>query len=445
MESRKGAPAYYRYTKGNGFLNNEFNGNAGPCAHILEDGQFVFPSMQGFVFFSPQNIRTYFPDPGDLFVERAKIKGKMVALKDKLFLQCGYKNAELYIDIPYYADLENIYLQAKLVTDDENQWVTIKNDKIFRLSDIEPGQYNLLIRFLSSEDGQFVYKSFPVEVEAYFYQTLIFKILVVGFLILILIIIVQTRTNFLRLKNKVLKNTIVNKDKELEETNNKLRSESDYQKKLVESISHDITTPVKFIALLSQELTQSDDIKTQKKYFDSIYKTSEQLYKFTLSLKEYTELYKQENTTEEEYLIYDLIETKKLLFEEIAAQKNTFIYNFCDHHLKVKLNKNILLAVFHNLMDNAVKNTSRGEIIITSNSGESYVEICIADTGTGMSDEQREYYSGLFHKKEHEHLIFRNYGLGLHMVVQLMMKINAEMTFHKNSPQGTNIKILIKI
>ncbi len=50
-------------------------------------------------------------------------------------------------------------------------------------------------------------------------------------------------------------------------------------------------------------------------------------------------------------------------------------------------------------MDNAVKNTSRGEIIITSNSGESYVEICIADTGTGMSDEQREYYSGLFHKK----------------------------------------------
>ena len=445
MESRKGAPTYYRYTKGNGFLNNEFNGNAGPCAHILEDGQFVFPSMQGFVFFSPQNIRTYFPDPGDLFVERAKIKGKMVALKDKLFLQCGYKNAELYIDIPYYADLENIYLQAKLVTDDENQWVTIKNDKIFRLSDIEPGQYNLLIRFLSSEDGQFVYKSFPVEVEAYFYQTLIFKILVVGFLILILIIIVQTRTNFLRLKNKVLKNTIVNKDKELEETNNKLRSESDYQKKLVESISHDITTPVKFIALLSQELTQSDDIKTQKKYFDSIYKTSEQLYKFTLSLKEYTELYKQENTTEEEYLIYDLIETKKLLFEEIAAQKNTFIYNFCDHHLKVKLNKNILLAVFHNLMDNAVKNTSRGEIIITSNSGESYVEICIADTGTGMSDEQREYYSGLFHKKEHEHLIFRNYGLGLHMVVQLMMKINAEMTFHKNSPQGTNIKILIKI
>jgi K+-sensing histidine kinase KdpD len=88
----------------------------------------------------------------------------------------------------------------------------------------------------------------------------------------------------------------------------------------MESISHDITTPVKFIALL-QELTQSEDIRSQKKYFDSINKTSEQLYKFTLSLKEYTELYKQENTTEEEYSVYDLIETKRLLFEEIAARK----------------------------------------------------------------------------------------------------------------------------
>ncbi len=244
----------------------------------------------------------------------------------------------------------------------------------------------------------------------------------------------------------MLKNILVHKDKELLETNNKLKNASDYQKKLVESISHDITTPVKFIALLSQELNQSQDLKTQKKYFDSIYKTSEQLYKFTLSLKEYTELYKQENTANEEYSIYDLIETKRLLFEEIAAQKNTFIYNFCDHQLRTRLNKNILLAVFHNIIDNTVKNTSDGEIIITSASTVSHLEINISDTGNGMSEEQRIYYSGLFKKKENdEHMIFKNYGLGLHMVVQLLMKINSEMTFHKNTPKGTTIKIFIKI
>lgn len=445
LETSQEPVTYYRYTKEHGFLNNEFNGSADPDANILEDGQFVFPSMEGFVFFTPQHVKTYFPATHDLYLERAKIDGKMIRLEDALLLECGYKNAEIYIDIPYYSNLENIYLQAKIIGEEHSQWINIKNDRTFRLSNIEPGKYQLLVRFLSSETGKFVYKSFPIEVEAYFYQTLSFKILMVGLIVLIFVIGIQIRTNFLRLKNKVLKNILVHRDKELEETNTKLKNESDYQKKLVESISHDITTPVKFIALLSQELAQSDDAKTQKKYFDSIYKTSEQLYKFTLSLKEYTELYKQENTTENKYQLYDLIETKKLLFEEIAAQKNTFIYNFCDHHLTVKTNKNILLAVFHNIIDNAVKNTSDGEIIITSASSEQRVEINIADTGSGMSAEQRTYYSELFKNKGSEHLIFKNYGLGLHMVIQLMMKINGEMTFHENTPKGTIIKIHITI
>lgn len=444
MGTPKGAITYYRYTKNHGFLNNEFNGSADPCAHELLNGQLVFPSMNGFVFFNPENVKMHYPKAQDIYLERAKIKGQMVQLEDKLFLERGYKNAELYVDLPYYTDWENIYLQAKLMDDENSRWVDVKNDRIFRLTHLEPGRYNLQIRFLSAE-GTFVYKNLPVEVEAYFYQTIPFKILVIGVIIFIVVVIIQIRTNFLRLKNRVLKNTLVHKDQELKKTHDKLKDESDYQKKLIESISHDITTPVKFIALLSQELSHTEDTRSQKKYFDSIYKTSEQLYKFTLSLKEYTELYKQENTIEDEYEIYDLIETKRLLFEEIAAQKNTFIYNFCDHSLKVQLNKSILLAVFHNIIDNAVKNTSCGEVIITSNTTGSYIEICIADTGNGMSDEQRTYYSELFQKEKDEHLVFKNYGLGLHMVVQLMKKLNSGMTFHKNTPKGTLVKILIKI
>ncbi|WP_164723288.1 sensor histidine kinase [Chryseobacterium aureum] len=444
MKAPKGSITYYRYTKNQGLLNNEFNGSANPCTHVLEDGSFVFPSMEGFVFFDPEKVGTYYPATEDIYLERAKIKGKMIQLKDKIFLECGYKNAEVYIDIPYYSDLENIYLQAKLDNEDR-PWVNIKSDKTFRLGNLDPGTYHLLVRFLSSKSGTFVYKTIPVEVEAYFYQTLLFKILLAGICIFIVLVIVQMRTNFLRLKNKALKNILVHKDKELLDTNNKLKNESDYQKKLVESISHDITTPVKFIALLSQELNQTLDLRTQKKYFDSIYKTSEQLYKFTLSLKEYTELYKQENRAGEEYSVYDLIETKRLLFEEIAGQKNTFIYNFCDHQLKTSVNKNILLAVFHNIIDNAVKNTLEGEITITSAFTQSHMEISISDTGNGMSDEQRNYYSGLFKEKENKQMIFKNYGLGLHMVVQLLMKIHSEMTIHQNTPKGTIIKILIKI
>ena len=101
-----------------------------------------------------------------------------------------------------------------------------------------------------------------------------------------------------------------------------LQKETEYQKKLVETISHDITTPIRFIAMLSQKLHESDDVELQKKYFDSIYKSSEQLYQFTLNLKEYTELYKAENIFEEkEYPINRILEIKNRLFCEIAKEK----------------------------------------------------------------------------------------------------------------------------
>jgi len=449
-KTRKGLITYYRYTRENGFLNNEFNGtNTFPCANILNDGEFVFSSMEGFVFFKPEEIVNYYANPQNIFIERAKIDGKKFHFKDKLFLKKEYKTADVYIDIPYFSNLENIYLQAKLENSEYSKWVNIKNDKKFRLANLEPGEYKLVVRFLS-DDGKFVYKSLPVEIEAYFYQTLIFKILIFLLIITILLTIIRIITKFLRLKNKALRNTLHNKNKQLRETNTnleitktRLKNEADYQKKLIESISHDITTPVRFIALLSQELHESNDTKSQKKYFDSIYKTSEQLYKFTLGLKEYTELYKEENFAKQEFKIYDLIEEKKTLFEEIAKQKNTFLYNHCDRDLSININRNILLVIFHNIIDNAVKNTSNGKIIITTAIKNAQVEICIEDSGNGMSAEQMEYYSNLFKVANCENSVFKNYGLGLHMVIQLIMKINAEISFHQNIPRGTIVKITI--
>ncbi|KFF74780.1 hypothetical protein HX13_12235 [Chryseobacterium sp. P1-3] len=77
---------------------------------------------------------------------------------------------------------------------------------------------------------------------------------------------------FLRIKNKALKQIVHNKNSELKETylnlevvQNNLQKEAEYQKKLVETISHDITTPIRFISMLSQKLYESDDIELQKK------------------------------------------------------------------------------------------------------------------------------------------------------------------------------------
>ncbi|SDR03638.1 Signal transduction histidine kinase [Chryseobacterium soldanellicola] len=452
-QNRNSKVTYYRYTKENGFVNNEFNGSANPSGNILQNGEFVFPSMEGFVFFKPHEIKSHYPKSDQLYIERAKIGNNMISFKDTIRLKSDYKNVDIFLDLPYYYDIENVYLEAKLENGKNSKWEEIKNDKKFTLNPVNPGNYTLLVRFLIAEDGKFAYKKIFLEIKPFFYQTMLFKIFIMLLILTVILMIIQMRTNFLRIKNKKLKNNLYSKDQELKETSNtleitknKLKNEAEYQQKIMESISHDITTPVRFIALLSQKLSTAEDAQIQKKYFDGIYKTSEQLFKFTLGLKEYTELYKEENILEsEEYALYDLVEDKKLLFEEMAMDNNTTIANLCDPDLRLKTNRNIFSAMLHNLIDNAVKNTTDGKITITAAVKDAQVEIGISDTGKGMSQSQIEYYSHVFESMETENFVFKNYGLGLHMVIQLSKKINAKISFHENVPKGTVVKIFLKI
>lgn len=450
-QNKNSKVTYYRYTKENGFLNNEFNGSSNPSGNILENGEFVFPSMEGFVFFKPDEIKNYYPKKSQFYIERARTGGEIINFKDTLRLKSNYKNADIFIDIPYYYNIENIYIEAKLENEENNTWEEVDNKK-FTLNNINPGNYTLLVRFLVA-DSKFTYKRIFLEIKPFFYQTMFFKIFVLLLIITAIAVIIQVQTNFLRIKNKKLQSNLQSRNQELKETNNtleitqnKLKNEAEYQQKIMESISHDITTPVKFIALLSKKLSVANDPFIQKKYFDSIYKTSEHLFKFTLNLKEYTELYREGNIFDgEEYCVYDLAEDKKLLFEEVASDKNTVIKNLCDPSLKIKINKNIISAILHNLIDNAVKNTTAGKILITTFVNEdAQVEIGISDTGEGMTETQIEYYSYVFESMKTENFVFKNYGLGLHMVVQLSEKINATLSFLKNTPKGTIVKIFLK-
>ncbi|WP_165851814.1 ATP-binding protein [Chryseobacterium pennipullorum] len=284
-----------------------------------------------------------------------------------------------------------------------------------------------------------------------FYETLLFRVSVSVIILLIIIVIVQLTTNFLRLKNKALKQIVHNKNSELKETflhlevvKNELQKETEYQKKLVETISHDITTPIRFIAMLSQKLYESDDVEIQKKYFDSIYKSSEQLYQFTLNLKEYTELYKAQNIVEEkEYALSKILETKKNLFCEIAKEKGTTIITVTEKEVYCRINESILTAIIHNILDNAVKNTSEGEIMLNMKENQQKTEITITDTGIGMPAEQIAIYMNLFTNPKLETPSFKGKGLGLHMVIHLVKKIKAEISFHHNHPKGTVVKLIL--
>ncbi|WP_426478272.1 sensor histidine kinase [Chryseobacterium sp. CBSDS_008] len=453
-EDRKAPVFYYRFTKKDGFLTNEFNGSSEPNAYALENGDFVFPSMDGFVFFNPDSIQSYYPERNKIYIERVKTgNSEPQYFHQRLDLKNDYKTADVFIDIPYFSNPENLYIEAQISGKENTGWEKVATGKELKytISNLSPGDYTLSVRVLISPDGKYEVKTIRFTIQPLFYQTLLFRVSASIIILIIIIVIVQLMTNFLRIKNKALKQIVHNKNSELKETSlhlevvkSNLQKETEYQKKLVETISHDITTPIRFIAMLSQKLHESDDVELQKKYFDSIYKSSEQLYQFTLNLKEYTELYKAENIFEEkEYPINRILEIKNRLFCEIAKEKGTTITNLTEHTVYAKVNESILTAIIHNILDNAVKNTLAGNITLNITENLQKPTIIISDTGTGMSAEQMDMYMNLFRNPKLETPSFKGRGLGLHMVIHLVKKINAGISFVHNQPKGTVVEITL--
>ncbi|WP_449398569.1 hypothetical protein [Chryseobacterium wanjuense] len=66
--------------------------------------------------------------------------------------------------------------------------------------------------------------------------------------------------------------------------------------------------------MTAKEILDTNDLSTPRaeKILNSIYKSSDQLYNFTITLKEYADIYTHHRSDEKEiYSLYQLIEEKK--------------------------------------------------------------------------------------------------------------------------------------
>lgn len=441
---------YYRYSKDSGFNTNEFNGGGNVSGNQLKNGEFVIPSLNGLVFFNPIKVKSYYPK--NIYLERALIDNREVYFKNNLYIDQKFDHAEILIDVPYYANPDNVIIEAKLNDTRQKKWQSIGKDRKFYFSNLSYGNNTFIVRMLVDDRGKFVYKKINIIIPPYFYQTWWFKAVAVSILLLLLNFLIRWRISFLKKKNHELEGIVNLRTKnlsdtveKLEATKKQLNNEIAQQKKLIGTISHDITTPIKFIALTAKEVLENKDFSQHRaeKILTSIYKSSDQLYNFTITLKEYADIYSHRSDTTESYSLYQLIEEKIILFNPIADNNDTAIINNVDAYLSTCISKNILAAILHNLLDNSVKYTKNGTITISNTTENENIVLLITDTGIGMDEQKIEYYTRLQNNIESEKLLLQKYGMGLHLVLQLLQMIESKIIFKKNTTQGTSFKLIL--
>jgi signal transduction histidine kinase len=246
------------------------------------------------------------------------------------------------------------------------------------------------------------------------------------------------------LKNKKAElHTIIN---DLEKTKIELSTEIVQHKKLIGTISHDIKSPLKYLAMTTkyiyQESKNYEDEKL-KKMTKSAYSSTLQLFNFIDSLLTYSKIFFEGKSAENSgYFLKELVDTKCSLFNEIAVASNNILINDIDKDVITKINKDILSVILHNILDNAIKNTEDGTIKIYSHVKNKKLYLVVEDSGKGFKEEELIYYNELSNQQSTEKLMLRNSGIGLHMIVELVHILNGDLKLSSEDGKGSKIEII---
>ncbi len=236
------------------------------------------------------------------------------------------------------------------------------------------------------------------------------------------------------------------KSKEEAEKSNKLKSE------FLAQMSHEIRSPINvilsFVSLLKQEL-EDCGINSLQEYFDSIDRGGRRIIKTIDMILNMSEL--QTGVFEvvplKINLEKDVFTSIVKEYEGMAKSKQLVL------ELKIKTKNTDIIAdsysvmqLFSNLVDNAIKYTEKGKIVIDiTRNKKKELTVSISDTGIGIS---RNYLPKLFEPfTQEEGGYTRKYdgtGLGLALVKQYCTVNDAEINVESEKGKGTTFTVIFK-
>lgn len=446
---------YLYHAREEGFNTNEFNGGCQPCAVQLPNGYISLPSLNGVVWFSPASLSTVLPDK-KVFVDKLDVDQTLYSPKDTITLSREFNLMKLYCSTPYTGNGYNIQMQYAWVRGKEKPlWIPIGKDMIISQSSLAHGVWSLIIRKANGfGPDNYSYRYLTVIVPPAFYETWWFYGLLLILLIAFMWVYGRLRLQYIRKKNKQLEELVNNRTEELSKvlsslsvSEQNIRRQLHIREILFTAISHDIGSPLKFMSMIAEELR--DNLETAnvperiKKHADDIFKSGYYLYHLTRNLLQYLRISEQQADLQyRQFDLHFLVEDKTVIFQPIARERSVSVINQVPAPFYLYSDPHLLEVVIHNLLDNAVKATRKGSIIIRMALVNGQPHLVIEDSGHGIREEVAAYYNS--ERPAHEENLKPEgvyIGFGLHIVKELARLLQVKLHI-ETSDHGTAVHLI---
>ena len=213
--------------------------------------------------------------------------------------------------------------------------------------------------------------------------------------------------------------------------------------RFVSNVSHELRTPLAVIKLYAT-LARKGRPEKQAYYLQTIEQETHRLETMVENILDLARMDRQELRVNPELLAADeIIEQVLQVYEETAQRRGLELRNHVRGDLPLLwADRNHLIQLLTNLVDNALKYTLRGGQVwvashVLDTGGQPYLEIAVGDTGPGIAEDEQEKVFERFYRGSSNSPGSTGTGLGLAIVRELMLQHGGEVTLQSQVGKGS--------
>ena len=218
---------------------------------------------------------------------------------------------------------------------------------------------------------------------------------------------------------------------------------------LLRSISHDLRTPLTSISgNAGILLSNGDSIQDTKKkqLYNDIYDDSLWLINLVENLLSVTKI--EDGSMRLNITVELVSEVITEALKHINRKSSSYMITVKQENdlLLAKMDAHLIMQVIINIVDNAIKYTPPGsKITITTKKQGNKAVISIADTGPGLSDEEKTKIFNMFYTTSNKADGHRGLGLGLALCKSIITAHNGEIYVFDNKPTGSVFEFTLPV
>ncbi len=235
----------------------------------------------------------------------------------------------------------------------------------------------------------------------------------------------------------------------LKEANEELISKDKQKDEFLDTVAHELKTPVTGIRAATELLMDDDEMPSEIKeqFLNNMLNDSDRLSRLINNILDFEKLSRGRNQLNlKQNGIKNTVKQAIIGVQQLAINKGVTIINDNLVDFRFSYDEDRILQVLTNLLSNALKFTEPnvGKIIVEYKMINNFVEFYVIDNGKGISEEDFEHIFDKFYQSKNQNTVKpEGSGLGLAICKQILEQHNGKIWAKKGNKKGATFVFML--